>query len=101
MIDNNKKQALIQDLQTIGLSLKDEIDTETSITFVFDHRGKQILIDVDLDNGEPVRFSKIVLDGKVVDLVFDCKEMTKTEFNSNFNDYISLINKEIMNLDGI
>lgn len=101
MFDANKKHSFIQDLQSIGLTFVKEIETDKSTTMVFDHRGKQVLIDTELVNGQITKFGNLSIDGKVINLQYDCANTTETEFNTNLDLYVSHINKEILKLDNI
>ena len=101
MFDANKKHSFIQDLQTIGLPFVKEIETDKGTTMVFDHRGKQVLIDAELVNGEIIKFCNLSIDGKAINLQYDCVGITETEFNTNLGLYVSHLNKEIMKLDDI
>lgn len=101
MFDTNKKHSFIQDLQSIGLAFIKELETENAATMVFDHRGKQVLIEAELVNGEITKLINLVIDDKVIDLQLDCASTTEAEFNTNLDLYVSLLNKEILKLDEI
>ena len=101
MFDANKKHSFIQDLRSIGLTLVKEIETDRGTTMVFDHRGKQVLIDAELVNGEIIKFCNLSIDGKAINLQYDCASTTESEFNTNLDLYVSLLNKEILKLDDI
>lgn len=101
MFDPNKKHLFIQDLQSIGLVFVKEIEADKSTTMVFDHRGKQVLIDAELVSGEITKFSNLSVDGKAINLQYDFTGITEAEFKLNLGLYVSQLNKEIMKLDNI
>lgn len=101
MFDDNKKRSFCQELQTIGLKFTNEVISGNNLTLVFDHRGIQVLIDAIVEDCEITKLSNFTINGNKINAEFDCASIGKTEFDSNLDLYISLINKEIMKLDGI
>lgn len=105
LLAGNTDHFMIQELNSIGLKFIERQEKDGFTRYMFEHRGMPVHFDLYARGNLITKITNTTINDTTIGLEYDAGRLSNIQieaiFADSFDKYISLLNKEIMKLDGI